>query len=144
MELSDNKSKHGNDFKDELLSLLIQLKKSGQLLNIQIDKKFSYDNNFSSQFLAPYYLETKSNRIAIFTTTSVRSDRLKITQWDSWGIKKCLDKKIVCLLVIPSDLSDKENKNYIQENKKIASGKYYSAIDTILKLQDLNNYLNKI
>jgi len=139
-----NKSKHGNDFKKELLSQLVQLYKSGQLVNVQTGKKFSYDKNYSPQFLAPYLLETKNKKVAIFTTTSIRSDRLKITQWDSWGIKKIHDGNIICILVLPNDLTEKENKNYLVESKKITGGKYYSAINVILKLRDLNNFLLNI
>lgn len=139
-----NKSKHGNDFKKELLTQLVQLYKTGQVISVQTGKKFSYDKNHSPQFLAPYLLKTNNKKVAIFTTTSIRSDRLKITQWDSWGIKKNHDDNIVCVLVLPNYLTEKENKNYLKETNKITGGKYYSAIDSILKLKDLNNFLKNI
>ena len=142
MESSDdNKSRHGSDFKDELLSELIRLKQAGLISNVQTNKKFSYGVGMLPQFLAPYFLEVKSKKIAIFTTTSIRSDRLKITQWDSWGIKNVFNGEAKCILVVPNNLSDKENRQYTIEAKKNSSGKYLTAIDNILKLSDLNNYL---
>jgi len=125
-----SKSAHGNSFKDDVLDILKSLKNEGVLDSIQIGKRFG-------QFYTTYLIELKERKIAIFTTTSVRSDRIKENQWDAWGIKNATGLDTLCILVLPDILSEKEQTNYLNEQQRITESNYISMIDKIVQLKDL-------
>lgn len=140
MSQEDNKSLHGNNFKEKVLSVLINLNKTGVLSRVETNKRIknSEDND---QFYAPFYAESGQKKFAIFSTTSARSDRIKINQWDANGIKLSLGADTVCVLVLPDELSDAEERHYVIESDRILEKGYVSALDRIIKLQQLEDII---
>jgi len=138
-----SKSAHGNKFKDQILEKLKDLKTKQVVDDIEIGKNFSLSVDYKPQFFAPFFVTLRNRkRIVIFTMTSIRSDRLKIDQWDSWGIKNSInDQNIKSIVVLPDDLSSREDSYFLTENEKLKSGKYFSEVDAILKIKDLEKFL---
>lgn len=137
----DSKSAHGNEFKKNICELLISLKKEGIVDSVETDKRFSLNEKYKPQFFAPYFITTKNKFAVIFTTTSIRSDRNKITQWDSWGIKTSMEGQVKCILVVPDNLPSNEEVHFQKESTKIQNTSFFSSIDAIIKLSELKNYL---
>jgi hypothetical protein len=142
-DLSENKSKHGNDFKSQVLKVLKNLDNPAGITSIQMMKKYAYSGKYKPQFYVPFLLDLDGLLVAIFTTTSLRADRICTTQWNCFGIKQ--NKNIVkCYLIVPDTLPPEEEKNLIKENNKIKNIQYYSKIDAIIKLGQLREYLGAL
>lgn len=140
MNNEQNKSQHGNNFKEQVLGALIDMQRGGRLSRVESSRTIKNSNGLD-QFYAPFYAENEHGRYAIFSTTSARSDRIKINQWDANGIKLALGQGTVCLLVLPDDLSTSEEKHYQQEIKRISEEGYVSALDRIIKLEQLEEVI---
>lgn len=139
-----SKSKHGADFKKTLLDELKKLYKNGLIDSVTSGKKFAMSDELGVQFQAPFFISLGEKSIAFFTTTSIRSDRLKITQWDSWGIKESNGGEVYSILVLPDSLVEKEEKLFNAEAKKLENSRYISKIDAIIKLSQLTECINNI
>jgi hypothetical protein len=132
-----SKSAHGNSFKDIVLLLLKDLKQEGIIDNMEIEKKIG-------QFFVPFFLHISGRGVALSTTTSARSDRVKEDQWDAWGIKNKLGNQVKYVLLLPNELSEREVNNYKKEQARISQTNYISMIDSIIQLNDLREYLNSL
>lgn len=139
-----SKSGHGNDFKKEVLMELKRTKQNGIINTIETSKFFANDTVSQPQFYTPFFIQTKSAAIAIFSTTSARSDRIKINQWDAEGIKKSALEKIYCILVLPDMLNKLERQNFDKESSRITQVGYISALDRILQLKNLEKYISSV
>lgn len=132
----DNKSQHGNDFKERVLGFLVEMNREGRISRVESSKIIKNVGGVD-QFYAPFYAENQRGKFAIFSTTSARSDRIKINQWDANGIKLSLGKDTVCVLVLPDELSEDEERHFQKEADRIASHGYVTALDRIIKLSQL-------
>ena len=140
-DANDSKAKHGVEFKDQVRAKLLELKAAGILKNVEIAKQFAPTIGGAPQFYVPFYAYGASSNYAIFTTTSARSDRIKINQWDANGIKNAANLNTTCIVVLPNLLSDAEEHNFEKEAERISQPGYISAIDLIIKMQDLERTL---
>lgn len=136
MRNEQNKSQHGNNFKEQVLGVLIEMQRSGRISRVESSKTIQNAKGID-QFYAPFYAENGRGRFAIFSTTSARSDRIKINQWDANGIKLSLGQGTVCILVLPDNLSENEERHYLNEAERISEEGYVSALDRIIKLEQL-------
>jgi hypothetical protein len=136
-----NKSKHGSIFKKEVLDSLILLKNQGHIDTIETNKRIKYGSSTKPQFFAPFYVSVKNKNIIFFTTTSARSDRIKINQWDAKGIKMSLPKETYCYLLLPNDLNKIEQTLLEKESVRIAQQGYVTALDKIIQLRKIETVL---
>ena len=134
MKSAKSKSAHGNSFKEAVLNVLKEFKNTGIISTIQMEKKFG-------QFHVPFLVNVQGNSVAIFTTTSARSDRIKEDQWDAWGIKNTEGKNTRCVLVLPDEISEKEKGNYLKEKDRLLQPNYISMLDDIIQIKELKSYL---
>ena len=74
----DTKSGHGKDFKEEILEKLIELADTNKVNCVETGKRYSYKPTFKPQFFAPYVVTIDNFKIVIFSTTTIRSDRIKL------------------------------------------------------------------
>jgi hypothetical protein len=138
---NDNKAKHGSDFKKEILSGLLKLHASGLVDSVEVDQNIAASVTGKAQFYAPFLVKRAGVTFVIFSTTTARSDRIKINQWDANGIKKSLVGEVKCILVLPAELIDKEERNYQTEASRIQHEEYISALDSIMKVNQLEEYI---
>jgi len=94
-----------------------------------------------AQFYAPYVIEFSDlTRWALFSTTSMRSDRVKGQQWDSINLKD-IDAKITrAYLVYPDSAGVLE---FQKKNDKIKNKEEYSALDAIISQDSLANEIER-
>lgn len=147
MELTNGeKSKRGKNVQINIEELVSGLKEKGYLLNFTKEYrlgKAGFENN--KQFYAPFHLElNNSEEWIIYTTTSLRGDRIKGNQWDALNLKEINPKITKAFLVYPDGISVEENKNFIKQRNKYKKNVDYSCIDDILSSEEfyllLENY----
>lgn len=139
------KNLHGRKNKDSIEEILNFCNKQGYiksvLSNFRVGKQ-GYNN--SKQFLAPFVIEFENReRWIIFTTTSMRTDRIKGQQWDAFNLKS-IDKNIKkAVLVYPDSVSAYNKNEFERQNKKYTDGFEFSAIDAIVSQNELNDLIEK-
>ena len=137
------KQQHGQSAQNSLENILKRCLSTGylkQIYNNYRTGKDGYSNK--SQFYAPFLIEFHNDtKWALFTTTSMRTDRIKGQQWDALNLKE-VDKNITYVyLVYPDGLSTRENNSFIQQNNKYINHKEYSAIDAIVSQDQIFNMI---
>lgn len=137
------KQQHGQSAQNSLENILKRCLSTGylkQIYNNYRTGKDGYSNK--SQFYAPFLIEFHNDtKWALFTTTSMRTDRIKGQQWDALNLKE-IDKNITYVyLVYPDGLSTRENNSFIQQNNKYINHKEYSAIDAIVSQDQIFNMI---
>ena len=90
-----DKSKHGTSAQNSLEDILDFCVKceylSGYQKNYRIGKP-GYDND--KQFYVPFLVEfNDGEKWALFSTTSMRTDRIKGQQWDAFNLKQIDDQQ---------------------------------------------------
>ena len=106
----------------------------GIILNCSEGYRCGYPGGYNDQFYAPFILEFP-NRSAwiVFSTNSIRTDRMSIQQWNAENIKKINKSIIKAIVVVPDEVQNNEKERHEVEkyNEKIQSGKFYSVLDHI-------------
>lgn len=115
---------------------------SSYVKNFRIGKE-GYVNN--EQFYAPFLVEFASGeKWIIFSTTSMRTDRVKSQQWDAANLKE-IDVSITKAYLVYSDGTAEHDKSeFERQNKKYISGYEYSAIDGVIDQDTLFNYIEAV
>ena len=138
-----DKAMHGKSAKDSLANILKRCVNTGYLVQViteyRIGKK-EYGND--KQFYAPFLvIFDDDSKWALFTTTSMRTDRVKGQQWDAVNLRE-IDPSITRVyLVYSDDAPDKIKKEFVRQNKKYQDNDEYSAIDAIVSQDGLNNLI---
>lgn len=137
------KSKHGKNAQYNIESLLDHCKDKGYIKDYQKDfriGKAGFSNE--SQFYAPFYISLNdSKHWLIYSTTSMRTDRIKGQQWDSLNIR-LIDKSIDKVFLVYSDGIDQaEIDSFKKQNDKYLTKYEFSAIDSIISQNELYNLL---
>lgn len=132
---NDDTVYRGADFRNEIAAILDELQSQG------IIKKLSLRVRYKEQFYAPMVAYLPNVDVVFFSTTTVRSDRLKEQQWDSWGIKENAGRPTKCVVIIPQHLSVKEEDRANVEIERLSQHGYISKIDIILRPAQLQKYL---
>ena len=100
LDANMSKGLHGHRFRSEVLNMLKDLKAMGLVRCIELDKRFALTREHELQFIAPLFIEINLHYLAIFPTTTIRSDRNKQNQWDAYGIKKAFNEDLLCIVVV--------------------------------------------
>ena len=144
MEFSNgDKSKHGKSAKNSLSNILKRCVDNGYLSQIISEYRvgkpnYSNSKQFYAQFLIIFNDESKW---ILFTTTSMKTDRVKGHQWDTINLKE-IDPLITrAYIVYPDGISDDLKNEFIRQNNKYIDNYEYSAIDAIVSQDEINNLI---
>lgn len=131
MSSKDNQAKaqHGINAKKSLSAVVEELERYGALREHENNPSFGYAGHDDSQFKADKIVTTfDGSKDILYSTNSIRSDRVKGQQWDAYHIKK-IDKRVEHAYIVIPGLDSVESIDGLR--KKIRNGEMYSAIDDI-------------
>lgn len=133
------KKEHGDRARKELGLLLSDCVTKGTVRdykqNFRIGRS-EYSND--KQFLAPFLVSFPSGeRWILYTTTSMRSDRVKGQQWDAGNIKTIVPSITRAILCYPDGTESRDVKAFVSLSEKINNKEDYSAIDWVLSYRQL-------
>lgn len=134
--MNDNrlKSLNGIISKSSLLNILKDLQDNQKISSCSSNFRCGYPNGYEDQFFAPFYIEFINGKAwVIFSTNSIRTDRISIQQWNAENIKRIKQNVEKAYVIVPDSVleNEKERREVEKYNQKIMSGEYYSAIDYI-------------
>ena len=142
---NSEKAKHGRSAHVGMEEILKRCVDAGYL--VQVTKNYGigrdgYKN--TKQFYAPFLIIFEDeSKWAIFTTTSMRTDRIKGQQWDALNLKE-LDPLITHVyLVYPDGLAEKELSEFIRQNSKYINKEEYSIIERIVSQDEISNMIEQ-
>ncbi|MBR1597693.1 MAG: MspI family type II restriction endonuclease [Lachnospiraceae bacterium] len=137
-----DKSKHGRSAQDSLAAILNRCYDAGYLEQVIPEYRAGIDGFNDKQFFAPFLIVFKDGaRWALFTATSMRTDRIKGHQWDAFNLKR-IDPKITRVyMVYPDGIEEKIEKEFIRKNQKYADKIEYSMIDAIVSQNDISDLI---
>ena len=144
MEFSNaDKSKHGKSAQDSLYNILKRCADAGYIVQIISEYrvgKEGFSNN--KQFYAPFLIIfSDESKWALFTTTSMRTDRIKGQQWDAINLKE-IDTLITRIyLVYPDGVEDKIKKEFLRQNKKYTDYEEFSIINAIVSQNEISDMI---
>ncbi len=141
---NSDKSNHGRSAQKSLEDILNAYVEMGYIRVISPFRigKEGYSN--FEQFYAPFVIVFEDNsKWALFTTTSMRTDRIKGQQWDAMNLKE-IDSFITRVYLVYSDgLKDEEKRKFSRQNEKYQSNEEYSKIDSIISQDMLSNLIEE-
>jgi hypothetical protein len=145
MESSNmDKVKHGHSAKDSMDVILMRCLNLGYIVHLSSDGYRIGKDGFSNQkqFYAPFLIAfADKSKWAIFTTTSMRTDRIKGQQWDAINLME-IDPLIThAYLVYPDGVEESVKSEFIRQNKKYVNKEEYSAIDAIISQDEMYNMI---
>lgn len=138
-----DKAKHGKSAQDSLANILKHCVDAGYLIQIEAEYRIGkkgYGN--SKQFYAPFLIVfDDESKWVLFTTTSMRTDRIKGQQWDAVNLRE-IDPLITHVyLVYPDGISDDIKKEFLRQDKKYQDRDEYSVIDAIVSQDEISNLI---
>lgn len=146
MEFSNGeKSTHGYNAQESIGALLDFCKQKGYVQDF--DKPYrlgrtGYSN--TQQFYAPFRILFKDGtEWIIFTTTSMRTDRIKGQQWDAYNLKAENASIEKVFLVYGDGIPKKEITKFQFQAQKYVTDTDYSEIDDILSQSALMRHIEK-
>lgn len=133
--MNDNrlKSLSGQISRKSLSQQLQALQANGVIAFCSMQYRTGYPDFDTKQFFSPFYIEFHNNEgWLLYSSNSIRNDRMNNQQWNSFHIKKIVPKITCSFLVVPDEISQKESEKINAENyhKKI-TGSMFSAIDGV-------------
>lgn len=135
--MNDNrlKSLNGTRCKTSLIEILKDIQKAGAIVCCSENFRCGYPKKSNDQFYAPFTIEFRSGDVwLIFSTNSIRNDRLCIQQWNAENIKRINPNVKRALVVVPDEIeaNEREAKEVSRYKNKILGNEYYSAIDDVI------------
>ena len=140
---NSDKAKHGQSAQRSLENILSECADMDYISNIKSDYRIGKDGfSNSKQFYAPFAISFKDGtKWIIFTTTSMRTDRIKGQQWDALNLKE-IDKDITkAYLVYPDGINDDIKSEFVRQNKKYQENVEFSTIDAIVSQDTICNLI---
>ena len=144
MDLTNaQKMRHGTNAQNNLESILKYCLNKNYITcfhkNYRVGK-VGFTNK--EQFYAPFLIEfSYGEKWALFSTTSMRTDRIKGQQWDAFNLKE-IDHNISKAFIIYSDgISESDKAEFARQNNKYLNSEEYSAIDQIISQDTLYNLI---
>lgn len=139
--MNDNKLKsiNGQISKNSLSLQLQTLQAKGTIAFCSMEYRNGYAEYDTKQFYAPFYIEFQNGEgWLLFSTSSIRNDRMNNQQWNSLHLKKIAPKIKRAYLVIPDDVSEnKKEKTNAENYQKKITGNMYSAIEDVCYQSEL-------
>lgn len=140
-----DKSRHGKSAQCSLAAILERNVELGYISEFKSEYRIGRKGfSNSKQFYAPFLITFKDNTAwALFTTTSMRTDRVKGQQWDAINLKALNTNISQVYLVYPDGISRKEESQFLKQYSKFINKEEYSAIDAIVSQDKLNNMIEE-
>lgn len=139
--MNDNqlKSINGLISKNSLSTQLQTLQANGTIAFCSMEYRNGYAEYDPKQFYAPFYIEFQNGEgWLLFSSSSIRNDRMNNQQWNSLHLKKIAANIKRAYLVIPDEISQNDKEKTIAENyQKKITGKMYSAIEDVCYQSEL-------
>ena len=139
--MNDNKLKSINGLisKNSLSMQLQTLQTNGVIAFCSMEYRNGYAEYDTKQFYAPFYIEFLNGEgWLLFSSSSIRNDRMNNQQWNSLHLKKIAQNISRAYLVIPDDISQNPKEKTIAENyQKKITGNMYSAIEDVCYQSEL-------
>lgn len=133
MDDNISKSIHGSMGKMTLQQLIESLKMKGYISDYQSPIRTGYKGYNNDQFYFQFLiLFDDGEKWIVHSTTSIRTDRINIQQWNAFHIKRIKHKITKSIIVYPDDISEKERNNAVNYYKKILNKDIFSAIDDVI------------
>ena len=142
---NEEKFIHGKNAQLNIKDILESCKKNQYITNYVAPYKVGKDG-FSNdkQFYAPFLITFPSEEAwIIFSTTSMRTDRIKGNQWDAINIKSINPQVTKAYLVYSDGLPQADIKQFDSQSQKYLNQNEYSAIDNIISQDTLFNFIEK-
>ncbi|MGZ9763386.1 MspI family type II restriction endonuclease [Mycoplasma sp. 5912] len=134
-----DKSKHGYNAQKSIIDLLNFCKNNNYIKSFRVNYRIGkegYINN--EQFYAPFIIKFLDDKEwIIFSTTSMRSDRIKGQQWDAFNIKEINKQVEKAFLIYSDDVDEKESFLFARQNNKYILKEEVTAINEILNQSNL-------
>jgi len=118
----------------------------GAIVFCTSDYRCGYSGCSEKQFYAPFYLEFRNGDAwIIYSTNSIRNDRMCIQQWNAEHIKKINTSIVKAFVVVPNQSANvnREKREVERYNEKIMQGMIYYPIDGVLFQDELENLIRK-
>lgn len=138
--MSDNleKSNRGKSGQDNLKDLIKSLLDKKYIISYDEDYRDGYKGFSQKQFFFQYRIEFSSHEYwLLHSTTSIRSDRMNIQQWNAEHLKRLNGYIKKAFVVYPNGLSEKEDKNAKSYQRMLAEAKAYSAVDAVVSQSEM-------
>lgn len=139
------KQQHGQSAKQSLKSILTRCVDVGYLKGFWEDYrigKVGYLNQ--AQFYAPFLIEFQDrSKWALFTTTSMRTDRIKGQQWDALNLKEIDNSITAVYLVYPDGISNAQKAEFLRQNNKYSNQEEYTAINALASQDEIFNIIEE-
>ena len=135
MALSNgDKTRHGTNAQIILEQVLRYCLDKGYIVEYTADYrdgKEGYTNK--KQFYAPFLIAFEDGEEwAIYSTTSMRTDRVKGQQWDAFNLKMIRPSIKKAILTYENGLSEKDDMEFKRQDRKYVQDEEFSAIDRII------------
>lgn len=131
------KFKHGANAKKSLQNAIESLKDYGAIIANVSNPRYGYEGFDGDQFEAHEEITyANGSKAVLFATSSLRSDRVQISQWRAHNIKK-IDPNVTHAFVVLPDESGFDQGTSVRD--KIRVGSVVSAIDDVLTVQELQD-----
>lgn len=145
--MNDNqlKSINGQISKNSLSTQLQTLQANGTISFCSMEYRNGYTEYDPKQFYAPFYIEFQNGEgWLLFSSSSIRNDRMNNQQWNSLHLKKIAENIKRAYIVIPDEISKNIKEKTISENyQKKITGKMYSAIEDVCYQSEVIDMIEK-
>lgn len=133
------KNKHGLSAEASLQKIIEELKANNYINDFTINYRAGIDEyKNKKQFYCPFLIEFADKKEwALFSTTSMRTDRIKGQQWDAINLKQINSAIDKVYLVYPNGLAYNETCSFEVQNGKYESHYEFSAIDAVISQKTL-------
>lgn len=145
--MNENKVKTINGLicKNDLSNILRTMQLDELIVFCTTDYRCGYSDASKKQFYASFYLEFRNgNAWILYSTNSIRNDRMCIQQWNTEHIKKINKSVVKAYVVVPSQsiTIDREKREVERYNEKINQGIIYSPIDGVIFQDELETLIS--
>lgn len=134
---------HGIQNQDNLNKILTQCYENGYISDFQ--KNFRIGSTTAGnerQFYAPFMIQFPNrDRWIIFSSTSMRTDRIKGQQWDAMNLKNLDSTITTAILAYPSNSVDCDK--FKQQDNRYTTNMEISAIDRVVSFDELKQIIQK-
>ena len=144
--MSDNmeKSNRGRSGQENLKDIIESLKAKDYIVDYQCDYRDGYKGFDRKQFFFQYMIEfTNQDSWILHSTTSIRSDRMNIQQWNAEHLKRLNGYIKKAYVIYPNGISDKELQTAKSYQHKLEENKSYTAVDGVVSQSEVYSLVER-
>lgn len=130
---NSEKAQHGRNAMDNLNKLLMYCQDQKYIISFVKSFRVGKSGYNMEQFYAPYKIDFLDKESWIlYSTTSMKTDRIKGQQWDALNIKAIDSKISAAYIVYPDSLNESSVSEFESQNQKYVNKLELSAIDGLV------------